>query len=149
MDSTASINRSVSATLMLKLLRRSVSRFAVMNFSMSGWSTRKIPILAPRLVPPCFMVSVATSKMVIKEMGPLATPCVVLTLSPSGLILEKEKPVPPPLLWIMAVCFTASNMLSMESSMGNTKQADSWPSSLPAFMRVGELGIKRKLVMSS
>ncbi len=147
--STASMNLSVRATEMLKLLSLSVLVFAVMNFSMSGWSTLNIPMFAPRRVPPCFIVSVATSKMVMNDMGPLATPCVLLTLSPSGRILENEKPVPPPLLWIMAVCFTVSNMLSMESSTGRTKQADNWPSSLPAFMSVGELGMKRNDVISS
>lgn len=41
---------------------------------------------------------------------------------------------------MMAVFFTASKMDSSESSTGSTKHAASCPSSLPAFMRVGELG---------
>jgi hypothetical protein len=48
--------------------------------------------------------------------------------------------VPPPDLWISAVYFTASKMSSMESPTGKTKQADSCPSSRPAFISVGELG---------
>jgi hypothetical protein len=44
--------------------------------------------------------------------------------------LEKEKPVPPPLLWIRAVFFTVSKIDSIESSTGRTKQAESCPSAL-------------------
>ena len=33
-------------------------------------------MLAPRRVPPCLMVSVAMSKTLMKETGPLATPLV-------------------------------------------------------------------------
>ena len=99
---------------------------------------------APRRVPPCLMVSVATSKIFIKEMGPDATPLVESTRSFSGRMREKENPVPPPLLWIRAVFLMASKMLLISSSTGNTKQADNCPNSRPAFMRVGELGIKAK-----
>jgi len=105
-------------------------------------------MLAPLRVPPCLMVSVAVSKTVMKDTGPLATPWVESTLSRSGRMREKENPVPPPLLWIMAACLMASKMLSMESSTGRTKQADSCPRLLPAFIRVGELGMKSRLVMS-
>ncbi len=97
-------------------------------------------MLAPLLVPPCFIASVAPSNTVIKEMGPEDMPEVEPTMSPEGLNLEKEKPVPPPDLCIRAVCFTASKMLSIESSMGSTKQAESCWSSRPAFIRVGEFG---------
>ena len=106
-------------------------------------------MLAPRRVPPCLMVSVATSKMFMKEMGPEATPLVDITGSLAGRMREKEKPVPPPDLWIRAVCFTASKMDSMSSSIGRTKQAESWPSSRPAFIRVGELGMKLRLAIIS
>ena len=37
--------------------------------------------------------------------------------------LEKEKPVPPPLLCMRAAFLRVSKMLSMESSIGRTKQA--------------------------
>ena len=76
----------------------------------------------------------------IKETGPLATPLVVETTASLGRRWLKEKPVPPPLWWIRAVSLTASKMDSKESSTGRTKQAANWPNSLPAFIRVGELG---------
>jgi len=41
---------------------------------MSGWSIRRMPIFAPRLVPPCLMTSVERLKRRMKEMGPDATP---------------------------------------------------------------------------
>ena len=41
-------------------------------------------MLAPRRVPPCLMVSVATSKMFMNEMGPEATPLVDSTGSFCG-----------------------------------------------------------------
>ena len=49
----------------------------------------------------------------------------------------------------MAANLTASKISSMESPTGRTKQAESWPSSLAAFIRVGELGRKRQLVIRS
>ena len=88
------------------------------------------------------IASVAASKTSMKEMGPDAIPPVDLTTSPLGLSLEKENPVPPPLWWIRAAFFTLSKMLSIESSMGSTKQADNCPRLRPAFIRVGELGKK-------
>ena len=103
-----------------------------------------MPIFAPRLVPPCFMASVAESNTVMKDIGPEDIPEVDPTTSPDGLSLEKENPVPPPDLWMIAVCFTASNMLSMESSTGSTKQAESCCSSRPAFISVGELGMNSR-----
>jgi hypothetical protein len=52
---------SVIATEMLKLLIWSLSFLQVMNSSMSGWSTRKMPMFAPRRVPPCLILSVEAS----------------------------------------------------------------------------------------
>ncbi|OPY01355.1 MAG: hypothetical protein A4E66_02758 [Syntrophus sp. PtaB.Bin001] len=106
-------------------------------------------MLAPRRVPPCLIVSVAISKTRMKEIGPLEMPAVVITTSLAGRRREKEKPVPPPDLWISAVYFTASKISSMESPTGRTKQADSCPSSRPAFIRVGELGRNSKAVIIS
>ena len=75
-------------------------------------------MLAPRRVPPCLMVSVAASKTLMKESGPLETPLVLSTTSLCGRRREKEKPVPPPLLWMRAVFLMASKMDSMESPDG-------------------------------
>ncbi len=82
-------------------------------------------MFAPLRVPPCLTVSVAMSKTLMKETGPLETPWVDPTTSFLGLILEKEKPVPPPLFWINAICLTASKISSIESPTGRTKQAES------------------------
>jgi hypothetical protein len=62
--------------------------FAVINFSISGCQTSKIPIFAPRLLPPCFTTSVIVSIIRIKDAGPDATPDVDATMSPSGLKSE-------------------------------------------------------------
>ena len=61
-----------------------------MKSRISGWSTLSIPIFAPLLVPPCFIVSVAALKTVIKDIGPLETPFVERTTSFLGLIFENE-----------------------------------------------------------
>ena len=61
---------SVTATEMLKLLSLASSCLAVMKSRMSGWSTRMMPMLAPRRVPPCLIVSVAASKTLMNESGP-------------------------------------------------------------------------------
>ncbi len=97
----------------------------MMKSMMSGWSTRMMPMLAPRRVPPCLIVSVAASNTFMKDSGPEETPLVERTTSLAGRTREKEKPVPPPLLWIRAVCLMASKMLSIESPTGRTKQAES------------------------
>ncbi len=94
--------------------------------------------------PPCFTASVAELNTFIKLIGPDATPPVVATAEPFALSLEKLNPVPPPDLCISAAFLTESNIPSIESSIGRTKQAESCPRGLPAFIRVGELGINFK-----
>ena len=138
----ASINLSVIATEILKLFNLLLSDLQLIKSIISGWSTLKIPIFAPRLVPPCFTASVAALNTSIKETGPEDTPIVERTTLFLGLSLEKEKPVPPPDLCIRAVFLTVSKIPSRESSTGRTKQAASCPSSRPAFINVGEFGIK-------
>lgn len=86
----------------------------------------------------------AQSKVRMNETGPEAAPPVEATRSPRGRSREKEKPVPPPDCWIRAISFSASKIPSMLSSTGSTKQALSWPSGVPAFIRVGELGRKSR-----
>src|SRR3989441_7226425 len=77
------MNASVTATEMLKFVTWVRSSLQVMNSRMSGWSTRRIPMLAPRRVPPCFTTSVEASYSFMKETGPEATPIVERTTSRS------------------------------------------------------------------
>jgi hypothetical protein len=90
------MNLSVTATEMLKLVILVVSSLQVTNSMMSGWSTRRMPMLAPRRVPPCFTTSVEASNRLMNETGPEATPMVDRTMSFLGRRREKLKPVPPP-----------------------------------------------------
>ncbi len=105
-------------------------------------------MLAPRRVPPCLIASVAASNTFMNETGPLASPAVLRTMSPTGRSRLNEKPVPPPLLWIIAMSRIAPKISSIESFTGRTKQAASCCRGRPAFPRVGELGRKRRLVSS-
>ena len=59
--STARMKASVIATEMLKFVICEVSFLQRMNSRMSGWSTRRIPMLAPLRVPPCLTTSVDAS----------------------------------------------------------------------------------------
>ena len=90
------MNASVAATEMLKLVILVVSSLQAMNCSMSGWSTLRIPMLAPRRVPPCFTTSVDASYSDMKDTGPDATPMVERTTEFVGRRREKPNPVPPP-----------------------------------------------------
>ena len=101
--STASMKASVTATEMLKLVILVVSSLQVMNSMMSGWSTRRMPMLAPRRVPPCLTTSVDASNNVMKDTGPEATPMVERTMSFLGRSREKPNPVPPPDWWTRAM----------------------------------------------
>ena len=94
---TADMNFRVTPTLMLKFVTCVRSSLQAMKSMMSGWSTRRMPMFAPRRVPPCFTASVDASYNFMKEIGPLATPVVERTIEPFGRRRENEKPVPPPL----------------------------------------------------
>ena len=63
--------------------------------------------------------------MLAVSAGPEATPPVVFTTLFLGRNFEKEKPVPPPVLWMRAQAFKVSKIPSIESSIGSTKQAES------------------------
>jgi hypothetical protein len=143
------MNFSVTATLMLKFCSAVMSDFTLMNASMSGWSTLRMAMFAPRRVPPCLIDSVAASYTRMNDTGPLAMPPVDETTSPAGRRRLKAKPVPPPLWWISAVSFSESKMPSIESSTGSTKHAASCWIGRPAFPRVGEFGRNRRLDISS
>lgn len=87
---------SVTATEMLKFVILVMSSLQAMKSRMSGWSTRRIPMFAPRRVPPCLTTSVEASNRLMNETGPDATPMVDRTMSFLGRRREKLKPVPPP-----------------------------------------------------
>ena len=91
------MNSSVTATEMLKFTIFVMSSLHVMKSRMSGWSTRRIPMFAPRRVPPCFTASVDASYNVMNDTGPDATPVVDRTIEPFPRKREKLNPVPPPL----------------------------------------------------
>ena len=143
------MNLSLTITEMLKLEKSPSFFFAAINARMSGCQTLRIPIFAPRRRPPCLITSVAALKTRMKEIGPDATPSVDCTGEPSARMCEKLYPVPPPVLWMIAPSFIASKIPSMESGTGRVKQAESCPISVPAFMRVGELGRKRSETIAS
>ena len=73
------MNFSVIPTLRLKFVSSLGFSLQVMNSSICGWSTFRIAMFAPRLVPPCFTASVAELKTLRKVIGPLETPLVLLT----------------------------------------------------------------------
>ncbi len=99
-----------------------------------------MPMLAPRRVPPCLMVSVAASKTLMNESGPLETPLVLFTTSLCGRTREKEKPVPPPLLWMRAVFLMASKMDSMESPTGQDEAGRQLAQLTPGVHEGGAVG---------
>lgn len=68
------MNESVMPTERLKFVISVGVSFSAMKSRMSGWSIRRMPIFAPRLVPPCLMMSVERLKRRMKEIGPEATP---------------------------------------------------------------------------
>jgi hypothetical protein len=138
---------SVTATEMLKLPTDVPSSFIWTNSSMSGWSTRRMPMLAPRRVPPCLTASVAASMTLRNETGPEATPWVLRTKLPLGRRRLKSKPVPPPSLWTRAAFLTVSKIESSESSIGRTKQAERHMPR-PAPVRVGLFGRKSRPAMA-
>lgn len=86
------MNASVMPTEILKLVMSPFILFAVDEFQVSGWSTRRMPMFAPRRVPPCFTASVAILNTRIKLTGPEATPPVELTGAPFCRRRENEKP---------------------------------------------------------
>jgi len=144
--STARINASVMATEILKFVMAYSLCLQVIKSSISGWSTRKMPILAPRRVPPWAISPKALSYTLRKPTGPVAWPDEDFTNEPLGRRREKLKPFPPPVCWMSAALRRVEKMPSGErpisSEIGSTKQAASWPKGVPAPVKVGELGKK-------
>ena len=64
------MKRSVTATLTLKLFSFERSSLQTMNSAMSGWSTRRIPMLAPLRNAPCWIESDAFEKTSMNVRGP-------------------------------------------------------------------------------
>ena len=88
--STAAMNGSVTSTERLKLRSRPGSRLAAMKALMSGWSHRKVAIIAPRRAPADMIVRHMESQTSMKLSGPDApapTPC---TGAPFGRSVEKS-----------------------------------------------------------
>ena len=97
-------------------------------------------MFAPSRLPPWVTRVETDERWRSTAMGPHALPCVVAMLAPFGRMAERAKPVPPPNFCTMAVSLAASMIPSIVSFKGSTKQAESVPAPVPAFMRVGELG---------
>ncbi len=140
-------NRASMPTEMLKFAKPPAC-LQVTNSSISGCEAASTPIFAPLRRPPCLTASVAVSKTRMNETGPLAAPMVPLTMSPRGRRRLNENPVPPPDLWMSAMWARLAKIPSRVSSTGRTKQAESCPMEVPAFIRVGEFGRKRRLEVS-
>ena len=114
--------------------------FALTKSRMSGCDTSSTAMHAPRRRPPMETTLAAVSYSRRNDIGPLAVPPVLATRSPAGRTRLNAYPVPPPARWISAACPSVAKMECSESSTGSTKQPDSSPMSVPAFISVGELG---------
>ncbi len=137
---------SVTSTDKLKLRNRAGSRFASMNASISGWSTRRHPIIAPRRWPAECTVRHIESQQSMKVRGPEASAATPLTGLPHGRIVEKSIPTPPPCCMVSAACFRCSKIPSRLSGIvPMTKQLKRVTArSVPAPARTRPAGMNRK-----
>src|SRR3989344_8219412 len=101
---------SGTSTDTLKLRSRAGSRLASMKASMSGWSMRRQPIIAPRRCPAEGMVRHMESHTAMKLSGPEASAPTPFTAAPEGRMAEKSMPTPPPCCMVTAASRTASKM---------------------------------------
>ena len=135
----AAMNASVTSTDRLNMRSRFGSCLASMNASMSGWSQRITPIIAPRREPADMMVRHMASHTSMKLSGPEASAPTPFTAAPFGRSVEKSAPMPPPCCMVSAASFRPSKMPDMESSsVPMTKQLNSVtrrPEPAPARMR--------------
>jgi hypothetical protein len=81
---------SVASTERLNILSRPGSRFASMKASISGWSQRKVAIMAPRRWPADMMVRHIASQTSMKVRGPEASAPTPFTGAPLGRSVEKS-----------------------------------------------------------
>ena len=89
-----------------------------MKARMSGWSTRMMPMLAPRRNAPCWMASVTPESIFRKDSGPSVVPPEERTIEPLGRSRDRSMPVPPPARCTRAICRAVAMMSSIESSSG-------------------------------
>ena len=84
------MNGSVTSTDRLKLRSLPASRLASMNASMSGWSHRRVAIIAPRRAPADMIVRHIASQTSMNDSGPDASAPTPFTGAPFGRIEEKS-----------------------------------------------------------
>jgi len=89
-----------------------------MNSSISGWSQRKVAIIAPRREPVERMVPHIESQICMKDNGPDAMPPVPRALVPRGRSVEKSTPILPPFCIVTAASSRARKIPGIESSTG-------------------------------
>ncbi len=89
-SSTAAMKASVTRTDRLNMRSRPGSRLAAMNDSMSGWSQRKVAIMAPRREPALMMVRHMASQTSMNDKGPEASAPTPTTGAPVGRSVEKS-----------------------------------------------------------
>jgi hypothetical protein len=130
---------SVTSTDRLKLRNRFGSRLASTKASMSGWSQRRVAIMAPRLDPADMMVRHMASHTSMNDSGPEASAPTPATGAPLGRKVEKSCPMPPPCCSVSAASFRPWKMPGIESSsVPMTKQLNNVtlrPVPAPARMR--------------
>ena len=88
--STAAMKASVTSTERLKLRSWPGSRLAATKASMSGWSQRRVAIIAPRRAPADMIVRHMLSQQYMNETGPDASAATPLTAAPLGRREEKS-----------------------------------------------------------
>ena len=86
----AVMKASVTRTERLNMVRRPGVCLAVMKSSMSGWSQRRVAIMAPRRAPALMMVWHMASHTSMKLSGPEASDPTPLTGAPLGRRVEKS-----------------------------------------------------------
>ena len=87
---TAAMNGSVISTDKLNMRRRPASCLDSIKASISGWSQRITPIIAPRRDPALMMVRHMESHTSIKLNGPDASAPIFFTSAPLGRKVEKS-----------------------------------------------------------
>ena len=100
---TARMNSWVMSTLMLAYCTfvRLASFLMVMKSSISGWSTRRVSINAPRR-PACDTAFVLSDSRFMKAVQPGEASTVAFTVAPLGRRIDRSVPTPPPVRKTMA-----------------------------------------------